>query len=36
MGQICVYVIPLLYKYFITRELFKPVTKLDKYECAYN
>ena len=33
MGQIY---IPLLYKYFNTRELFKPVTKLDKYECAYN
>jgi len=32
MEQIYVYVIPL----FITRELFKPVTKLDKYECAYN
>jgi len=36
MEQIYVYVIPLLYKYFVTRELFKPVTKLDKYECAYN
>ena len=33
MGQIY---IPLLYKYIVTRELFKPVTKLDKYECDYN
>jgi len=33
MGQIY---IPLLYKYFNTRELLNSVTKWDKYEYAYH